>query len=334
MVQNMIFTPMASRNRRSARIAVQATAIVAATPPSDLAAGTCGTVQAAMNPTTARTVRVSPASQGLAWERPRKRPPAVVPPMMAKKVHIFSRPLPSESCSYESNSGRMPYLAGLKNALWTPIPPRTIKAGHPPAGFHQSATVPAPISATSPTFMAMMTVRLLNRSDRHAGNQGKQHERQVEDDEGDGGLCLGGCFERRARRPNGSRDLPDGQQGDHQFPGVVVERAEELRDQESAERMRRGAGPCNLVLETVHQERPRMVRSVPVFGVGGKCFLPLNLHESHNGLSSQSQPEQLHTSPLVGCIHSHQPPEEIPGGSPLRLMSVPVQWDDRVEFKD
>ena len=59
----------------------------------------------------------------------------------------------------------MPYLAGLKNALWTPIPPRTIKAGHPPAGFFQSATVPAPISATSPTFMAMMTVRLLNRSD-------------------------------------------------------------------------------------------------------------------------------------------------------------------------
>ena len=73
--------------------------MVAPTPPSDLAAGTYGMVQAAMNPTTDRTVSASPASQGLAWERPRKRPPAVVPPMMAKKVHILSKPLPIESCS-------------------------------------------------------------------------------------------------------------------------------------------------------------------------------------------------------------------------------------------
>ena len=64
MVQNMILMPMASRNRRSARIADQATAIVAPTPPSDLAAGTYGMVQAAMNPTTDRTVSASPASQG------------------------------------------------------------------------------------------------------------------------------------------------------------------------------------------------------------------------------------------------------------------------------
>jgi hypothetical protein len=33
-------------------------------------------------------------------------------------------------------------------------------------------------------------------------------------------------------------DLPDGQQGDHQLPGVVVERAEELRDQQAAKGMR------------------------------------------------------------------------------------------------
>jgi len=127
--------------------------------------------------------------------------------------------------------------------------------------------------------------------------------------------------------------LPDSQQGNHEFPGVVVERAEELRDEEASERVRSGAGTCNLVLKTVHQKRPRMVRSVPVFGVGGKCFLPLNLYESHNGLSSQRQPEQLHTSLFLGPVHSHQPSEEIPGGSPLRLMSVPIQRDDRVEFK-
>lgn len=36
-----------------------------------------------------------------------------------------------------------------------------------------------------------------------------------------------------------------------------------------------------------------------------------NLHESHNGLSSQSQPEQLETSLLLGRAHSHQTSEEI-----------------------
>jgi len=41
------------------------------------------------------------------------------------------------------------------------------------------------------------------------------------------------------------------------------------------------------VLKTVHQERPRMVRSVPVFEVGGKCF-PLR-YEWHNGVLSQRQ---------------------------------------------
>jgi hypothetical protein len=30
-----------------------------------------------------------------------------------------------------------------------------------------------------------------------------------------------------------------------------------------------------------------MVRSVPVFGVGGKCFLPLNTDESFNDMSLQ-----------------------------------------------
>ncbi len=71
----------------------------------------------------------------------------------------------------------------------------------------------------------------------HTGHQGKQHEREVEHDEGDGGLCLGGGFKGRPRRADGSRDLPDGQQGDHQFPRVVVERAEELRDQQAADGM-------------------------------------------------------------------------------------------------
>ena len=73
---------------------------------------------------------------------------------------------------------------------------------------------------------------------------------------------------------------------------------------------------------------------MPVFGVGGKCFLPRSLTESPNDVLSQGQPEQLDTSLLLGCVHSRQPSEEIPGGSSFRPMSVPIQWDDRVEFKD
>lgn len=118
------------------------------------------------------------------------------------------------------------------------------------------------------------------------------------------------------------------------FQVLSIERTEESGDEKAAKGVQNRADIWRFVLETVHQERPRMVRSVPVFGVGGKCFLPLNLYESHNGLSSQRQPEQLHTSLFLGPVHSHQPSEKIPGGSPLCLMSVLVQWDDRVEFKD
>jgi hypothetical protein len=52
-----------------------------------------------------------------------------------------------------------------------------------------------------------------------------------------------------------------------------------------------------------------MVCSVPVFGVGGKYFLPLNLCESDNRLFSQRQPEQLHTSLFHGPVYPHQPSE-------------------------
>jgi hypothetical protein len=123
-------------------------------------------------------------------------------------------------------------------------------------------------------------------------------------------------------------------QGDHELPGVVVERAEELGDEQAAKGMRNRAGICSFVLETVHQERPHMVAVRQCLETEVIVSFPLNLYESHNGLSSQRQPEQLHTSLFLGPLHSHQPSKEIPGGSPLGLMSVLVQWNDRVEFKD
>ena len=117
----------------------------------------------------------------------------------------------------------------------------------------------------------------------------------------------------------------------NQESGVVVERAEEW----AIKSPRRGCEEgliSEFVLKTVHR-RGLVWCSVPVFGVGGKCFFPTNLYESQHCLSSQRQPEQLHSSLFFGPVHSHQSSEEIPGGSPLRFMSVPIQRDDRVEFK-
>ncbi len=91
-------------------------------------------------------------------------PGAAVPVRIAAKVHISNRPLPAASRSCGSNSARIPYLAGLKSALWTPMPPSTINGRMPPAGLIQSATVAALISSTSTDFIRMITVRLLTRS--------------------------------------------------------------------------------------------------------------------------------------------------------------------------
>ena len=56
---------------------------------------------------------------------------------------------------------------------------------------------------------------------------------------------------------------------------------------------------------------PRIGCSVPVFGVGGKCFLPRSLTESPNDVSSQREPEQLDVSLLFSRANSHQTSEEI-----------------------
>ena len=99
--------------------------------------------------------------------------------------------------------------------------------------------------------------------------------------------------------------MPDGEQGDHELPGIVIERAEELGKEKVAKGVRNRAGTCNLVLKTVHQEKPRMVAARQCLETEVIVSFPLNLYESHNGLSSQRQPEQLHTSLFLGPVHSH-----------------------------
>src|SRR5271166_1337288 len=93
-------------------------------------------------------------------------PPATVPPMIARLVHISIKPLPEESFSWGRISGRMPYLDGLKRAACTPRSPRIKSAGKPPAGLSKSTAVPSSMSTSSSAFIARSTLRLLNRSAR------------------------------------------------------------------------------------------------------------------------------------------------------------------------
>ena len=73
-------------------------------------------------------------------------------------------------------------------------------------------------------------VRLLRRSAKVPPKwQGENNVR-------DRRLRLRRSFHLRPRR-HLRGGLPDGQQGHHELPGVVIERAEELRDKEAAEGM-------------------------------------------------------------------------------------------------
>ena len=91
-------------------------------------------------------------------------PPATVPPMIARFVHISMSPLPVESCSCGRISGRIPYLDGLKSAACTPSRPRIKYAAGPPAGCSQSAAAAISMSKSSNPFIDTITVRLLSRS--------------------------------------------------------------------------------------------------------------------------------------------------------------------------
>ncbi len=154
------------RNMGSVRIASHATLSVAPTPPSVRAGTTGGMENAVTRPMTDRMVSASGASHVRSPASCKRKPPAAVPSKMAEKVHSSKSPLPAASRSWGISSGRIPYFDGLKSALWTPIPQRTIRGSMPPAGLIQSATVPAAIKRISTTLIVMMTVRLLTRSAR------------------------------------------------------------------------------------------------------------------------------------------------------------------------
>src|SRR5262245_32455699 len=164
IVQKKTAPQIASRSKRSTASAVQAPCHVLNSPPSVRAGGTGGIVQAAANPTSERRAKGRGANQVESPVKDKRKPGAAVPVRMAAKVHYSSWQLPAANRSCGTNSARIPYLAGLKRALWTPIPPSTIKGRTPPAGLIQRAAVAALISSISTDFIRIMMVRLLTRS--------------------------------------------------------------------------------------------------------------------------------------------------------------------------
>ena len=68
-------------------------------------------------------------------------------------------------------------------------------------------------------------------------------EGEGKDDKGECRLRLRGGFEFLAWRGRGGQ-LPDGEKRDHQLPGIVIERAAKLGDEQSAQWM---SHACDLV---------------------------------------------------------------------------------------
>lgn len=74
-----------------------------------------------IKPATARPVRIMP--EAICWW-PRcsaSQPPVKVPRMMPMKVRSSRMPLAEESWLAGRTSGMMPYFAGAKIVLWTPM---------------------------------------------------------------------------------------------------------------------------------------------------------------------------------------------------------------------
>ena len=84
-------------------------------------AGTRAIPKLVSTPKTAIAIITSPMSGRLCFHMANMAPPTEVPKMIAMNVLISKSPLPRESSFSGSISGRMPYLAGLKKAAWSPI---------------------------------------------------------------------------------------------------------------------------------------------------------------------------------------------------------------------
>ena len=145
-------------------MALHAPRTVSTSPPSDRLGLTRGIASAAMKPIPEKPVSTRPQIQVESPAVSSSHPPVAVPAMIARKAHISMTPLPADSRSWGSSSGRMPYFAGLRMALCAPIRPRTINGRMYPDGLIRSAQVPAAIRITSRNLASTMTVFLLMRS--------------------------------------------------------------------------------------------------------------------------------------------------------------------------
>ena len=82
-----------------------------------------------------------------------------------------------------------------------------------------------------------MTVRLLRRSAKKTRHERGQDQGQGKDHHRESRLSLRCCFKILAGYEScGSR--PDAQEGDHEFPRVIVEGPAKLRNEQAAQRSR------------------------------------------------------------------------------------------------
>ena len=126
------------------------------------AGGTLGIPRLARVPAMEITTRTRPITPSRSFQAANIMLPSEVPRRMARKVLISNSPLARERSLSGSNSGRMPYLAGLKKVACRAIKNRTpsINSIRP----DRNAKNPSPIAPISKALVTTRTVRLLQAS--------------------------------------------------------------------------------------------------------------------------------------------------------------------------
>ena len=113
-------------------------------------------------PATAMPSITRPMFHGSFFHAVKRTEPIEVPSTIATNVLISSNPLARDRSLSGSNSGTMPYFAGLKTVECRAIRKRTANISS--IRVVKNAASPSPITAISKTFTEISTLRLLKRS--------------------------------------------------------------------------------------------------------------------------------------------------------------------------
>ncbi len=124
--------------------------------------GTLGIPRLASVPAIAMPIRMRPIHPIRSFHAANITLPIEVPRMIARKVLISSSPFARERSLSGSISGRIPYLAGLKNVAWSAIRNR-MQSIHP-IRPERNAKNARTIAAISKALVTIRTLRLLQAS--------------------------------------------------------------------------------------------------------------------------------------------------------------------------